>query len=395
MQPQANKVSQPVVEEVINTMAEADEEEAKFGKRANKKGGCGKGMNRKALKNLIQSELEKQSKSIFVNILKQPIDGVEETKDPQEQKDIVHANVACDGCETAPITGIRYKCSVCKNFDYCSNCEERLNHEHPFLKIKNPASVPEVMITILPDIFEQAEGQSQPQGEQQHPFGFGGRGGRCGRGGRGGHGFKKMVGQFLEQMGMNVEDVTKKFQENTGGCGWNKQNWQEKRAEIVTFPEDVLEAQPNQMLLPAIQLKNGTAWPWKYGCTLTLANEAGEGIENLPIEMVNVPIDHQVVGHGIVNLSVPLKVRENAIAEDKVHEIKLAMRGPGGAQFGQVLTLKLKVVRPSGLDDEIQVYKLAMSLAEQGLGSFDECVAAVKENDDEEAAKKALKQRKL
>lgn len=122
-----------------------------------------------------------------------------------DAKCVLH-QATCDGCNT-PIIGIRYKCSVCKDFDYCANCEERLTHEHPFLKIKDAASVPDVMITILPELFE-ADDKSQPQGEQQ-PFGFGGRGGRCGRGGRGG--FKRVVGQFLEQMGLNLEDVTKKL----------------------------------------------------------------------------------------------------------------------------------------------------------------------------------------
>jgi len=79
MQPQP--VSQPVVEEIIKTESRPEEEE-KVGVKKGKKPGCGKGMNRKALKNLIQQELEKQSKQIFQEILKQPIDGVEETKDP-------------------------------------------------------------------------------------------------------------------------------------------------------------------------------------------------------------------------------------------------------------------------------------------------------------------------
>jgi len=49
-----------------------------------------------------------------------------------------HKHVACDGCGMSPLIGIRYKCSVCENFDYCEICEERLNHAHPFLKITSP-----------------------------------------------------------------------------------------------------------------------------------------------------------------------------------------------------------------------------------------------------------------
>jgi len=154
MQPQP-KVTfvQPVVEEVIDTSSKvAQPEETKVGKKPKKNGG-NKGLNRKALKNLIQQELQSQSKDIFREILKSPIEGLDLPKESVSGQATVHEGVRCDGCDTAPITGVRYKCSVCKDFDYCSNCEERLNHEHPFLKIKNPASVPEVMITILPEAF--------------------------------------------------------------------------------------------------------------------------------------------------------------------------------------------------------------------------------------------------
>lgn len=262
---------QPVIEEVIDTSSKPQTvEDAQVGKKGKKPAGGNKGLNRKALKNLIQQELQTQSKDIFREILKAPIDGVEESKDPVPVKPPVHESCQCDGCDTKPIVGIRYKCSVCKNFDYCSNCEERLSHEHPFLKIRDPASVPEVMITILPEA-DEAEDKSQPQSEFQ-PFGFSGRGGRCGRGGRGG--FKRMVGQFLEQMGINVDDVTKKFHNEKAdgeGCGWAKKDWNIKRAEVVECPQQVLEATPGQMLLPSIVLKNGTYWPWKAGCVLTLA----------------------------------------------------------------------------------------------------------------------------
>jgi len=356
-------------------------------------------MNRKALKNLIQTELQNQSKDIFREILKAPMEGVEESKDLHMPKPCVH-QVICDGCGKTPILGVRYKCSVCKDFDYCVNCEERLGHEHPFLKIKDPQSVPDVMITILPE--SSAEDKSQPQGEQQ-PFGFGGRGGRCGRGGRGG--FKRVIGQFFEQMGLNVDDITNKWKGESKGegsvedvCCWAKKDWKIKRVEVVSFPQQVLEAAPGQMLLPSIELRNGTHWAWKAGCILTLAKEAAEGFENLPIEMIHVPITQPVPGKGSIKLTVPIKVHDYALASDTVYEIKCAMKGPGGMQFGNVVTLKLKVVMPLEFLDEAKVYKLALQLSEQGLGSFDECVEAVKSvkdaNYDEQAAIQALQRMK-
>jgi len=135
-------------------------------------------------------------------------------------------------------------------------------------------------------------------------------------------------------MGLNLEDVTKKFHCNMGegneGCDWAKKDWKLKRVEVVEFPQQVLEGAPGQILLPNIVLKNGTHWPWKAGCTLTLAQEASEGFENIPIEMVSVPVNDAVSGQGTIKLTVPLKINDHAIYGDKVYEIKLAMRGPGG-----------------------------------------------------------------
>jgi len=48
-----------------------------------------------------------------------------------------HHGVSCDGCKMSPIQGIRYKCTVCPNFDLCSKCEESKIHDsnHPLLKM--------------------------------------------------------------------------------------------------------------------------------------------------------------------------------------------------------------------------------------------------------------------
>lgn len=49
----------------------------------------------------------------------------------------VHHNVCCDGCHQNPIRGIRYKCSVCNDYDLCAACEATHPHarQHPFLKL--------------------------------------------------------------------------------------------------------------------------------------------------------------------------------------------------------------------------------------------------------------------
>ena len=53
-----------------------------------------------------------------------------------------HVGVRCDVCATTPIRGIRYRCTVCADYDLCATCEEvtGAEHGHPLLKIRRPAS---------------------------------------------------------------------------------------------------------------------------------------------------------------------------------------------------------------------------------------------------------------
>lgn len=48
----------------------------------------------------------------------------------------VHSNFTCDGCGVHPIVGVRYNCTVCRNFDFCETCEAKTEHAHPFIKHK-------------------------------------------------------------------------------------------------------------------------------------------------------------------------------------------------------------------------------------------------------------------
>ncbi|KAI8070342.1 hypothetical protein BC940DRAFT_295862 [Gongronella butleri] len=71
--------------------------------------------------------------------------------------DAVHTNVICDHCSRT-ITGIRYKCGHCYDYDLCSQCEPLQEHDaqHVFIKIRRPLDPLRSMATILLPKFDYA-----------------------------------------------------------------------------------------------------------------------------------------------------------------------------------------------------------------------------------------------
>ena len=62
---------------------------------------------------------------------------------PEQNKEI-HWSYICDGCEMAPIKGIRYHCKECNDFDFCEKChaEKKDEHKHKFLAIEKSVYKP-------------------------------------------------------------------------------------------------------------------------------------------------------------------------------------------------------------------------------------------------------------
>jgi len=132
---------------------------------------------------------------------------------------VVHPGVTCDGCEQSNITGPRYKCVVCDDYDLCGRCEGEGRHPgHNMMKITTPGNVfPHRLFKRIQRLQEKAEKKTGAGGEKwneklekdmkqveeqlkniphygfsgpsQHCFGFGPRGRGLFRGGRGAGGF--------------------------------------------------------------------------------------------------------------------------------------------------------------------------------------------------------------
>jgi len=109
-------------------------------------------MPKKVLKKLLRKEMERQCQQIF-NDPPADQDQINSAAQPQS----VHQRVTCDGCNVDPIVGIRYKCSVCKDFDFCSKCEESRDHDHPFLKIYSADQAPQAIFTVIDEKMKNAK----------------------------------------------------------------------------------------------------------------------------------------------------------------------------------------------------------------------------------------------
>ena len=145
-------------------------------------------------------------------------------------------------------------------------------------------------------------------------------------------------------------------------------------------PEGVIELAPGMTHFAEIEVLNDTYWPWKFGCTLTLADEQSE--EMMPIEIFSLPIHQEVKGKEKATFQVPLTMAPYIVADpEKEYEVRLSFRGPRGQSFGQTIVMKVKCVVPTREVSEVDIYKLAIKLHEQlELGSLDECIKAVRDN---------------
>ena len=67
------------------------------------------------------SNIENKYKSIFVE---QQLK-IENEKQNENKKSIIHTGYICNKCNQKPIIGIRYKCNDCSNYNLCEECEEK------------------------------------------------------------------------------------------------------------------------------------------------------------------------------------------------------------------------------------------------------------------------------
>jgi E3 ubiquitin-protein ligase ZSWIM2 len=74
-----------------------------------------------------------------------------------KKKKAIHSSTACLGCGASPITGPKYHCLICPDFDFCSKCYNCAHKEHPFIKKLTPSSKWESCPRVNPESLANRE----------------------------------------------------------------------------------------------------------------------------------------------------------------------------------------------------------------------------------------------
>lgn len=285
-----------------------------------------------------------------------------------------------------PIKGIRYKCSVLKDFDFCAMCEERRGHEHAFLKIYKPEQVPKAMFTIIDENTKNAKPdiEMDVREEDQFPTFFRNMVGNfMNRGNHGNHHHGNRGG-FRGPWGRGPHcGMKRQWQEAMGGQGWRN-----KKAVLVSEQQEPLIAKPGDIIFASIEVKNEMMWSWSEGASLqSMYNEAAADA----FEELALPIDFPVKENSSFKLDIPITVRSNAFAGE--YDVVFSFHGKRGDKFGSQIPIKVKI-EATQLDEGAALQMALKLYQEQGAKemAFEKIVELVKAANGDMAIIKSMMQ---
>lgn len=89
----------------------------------------------------VNKNLEKIKQEIIEKTIAETIKSMSLNKDQPSEK-VVHRQFSCNECKAFPIVGLRYRCTVCFDYDLCESCEAKTGdaHKHPLIKHREPVA---------------------------------------------------------------------------------------------------------------------------------------------------------------------------------------------------------------------------------------------------------------
>jgi len=83
---------------------------------------------------IISQKVEKLKEELIKKTVEETSKAIEQSffysNSGKKPNTSVHEGFTCDGCNMYPIVGARYKCNVCRNFDFCGKCEDKFGDDH-------------------------------------------------------------------------------------------------------------------------------------------------------------------------------------------------------------------------------------------------------------------------
>ena len=129
---------------------------------------------------------------------------------------------------------------------------------------------------------------------------------------------------------------------NNDNSNSRSENWIESRAVVKNKPSHTIKFAPGMTQNIEIEVLNDTYWPWKKGCTLTLADHQPCG-EAVPVEAFTVTIAERVKGKASTTVTVPLTMKQTTpVCNGKQDEIMLTFRNKKGMHFGAPIPISVE-----------------------------------------------------
>lgn len=251
----------------------------------------------KAEKNLKKfcNQAKKGKGLFFKNIIQGFLSGA--LFQNKEKSNVVHQGITCDGCSKRPVTGVRYKCSECPDYDLCEDCEAKdIHNHHVFLKLKFPMGVDIIYSHRTSDDAETANSSHpatphcQPNHPPHHPphhgpphhWGHPAHGHR-GWGGRGGgrrhqrdwqtqgNPLMQLAEQFFGGLANQEEGSTSPSRQDRPRCG----KWAAKRPVVIKKPAGSIVGVAGGMQVIEATVQNQSPFPYHLKYVKMIEGDAG------------------------------------------------------------------------------------------------------------------------